>query len=410
MSVCRIAVHEQRTTFNEQHVLMNINRHNYEEFFLLYVDNELSAADRKAVDVFVQQNPDLQGELLLLLQTVIKADEDVLEKKNWLYREEEISVLQENILQYADDELTPADKKSIEVLLATDKLAMAEWNILQQTKLEPDASIVFADKQSLYRTAGGRVVSFAWRRVAAAAVLLGLLLWAGVSVYKTNFKTTTGDGELVDNNKVKAGQQKTEEPVNTTEVSSKPEEKETAQNNNEATNSNKGPLQKTEVNKQPVYKTNALNKVEPKENITTQNNSTKKPDNNLPKPYFENINKATSNETTAASVIPENNKISKVSGNNTEVVKTNMNEINNNSIAIDLNKSKADQSTKAILAVNNKNPDENKNSRYLEVDDNKEKRTALSGFLRKAKRMIERTTNIKTGDGIKVAGFEIALK
>ena len=389
---------------------MNIGRHNYEEFFLLYVDDELSATDRKAVDVFVLENPDLQMELLMLQQTVIKADDTILEKKNWLYREEEISVLQENILQYADDELTPADKKSIEVLLATDKLAIAEWNILQQTKLEPDASIVFADKQSLYRTAGARVVGIKWWRVAAAAVLFGMVLWAGVSVYKTNFKTTTGDGELVDNNKVKAGQQKTEEPVNTTEVSSKPEEKETAQNNNEATDNNKDPLQKTEVNKQPVYKTNALNKVEPKENITTQNNSTKKPDNNLPKPYFENINKATSNETTAASVIPENNKISKVSGNNTEVVRTNMNEINNNSIAIDLNKSKADQSTKAILAVNNKNPDENKNSRYLEVDDNKEKRTALSGFLRKAKRMIERTTNIKTGDGIKVAGFEIALK
>ena len=66
---------------------MNINRHNYEAFFLLYVDKELSTADRKAVDVFVKENPDLQMELWALQQTVVKADDIVLDKKDWLYME-----------------------------------------------------------------------------------------------------------------------------------------------------------------------------------------------------------------------------------------------------------------------------------------------------------------------------------
>ena len=44
------------------------------------------------------------------------------------------------------------------------------------------------------------------------------------------------------------------------------------------------------------------------------------------------------------------------------------------------------------------------------MDEEKVNRTVLGGFFRKAKRILERSANIKTGDGIKVAGFEIALK
>jgi len=68
---------------------MVINRNNYEEFFLLYVDGELSAGDRIAVEKFVSANPDLLEELNLLKETVLVADNSItFEHKEELYKEE----------------------------------------------------------------------------------------------------------------------------------------------------------------------------------------------------------------------------------------------------------------------------------------------------------------------------------
>jgi hypothetical protein len=386
---------------------MNINRHNYEEFFLLYVDNELSAADKKAVDVFVQENPDLQGELLLLQETVVKADDVVLEKKDWLFMEEGVSALQENLLLYADGELSPAEIKTVEALLATDKLARAEWNILQQTKLQPDTAVVFENKQSLYRTESGRVVGFKWWRVAAAAVLLGMGLWTGVAVYKNNFKTSPANEGIAKGDKTKLGQTKGEIPENINAPETQQAETAVPNNTNTVSAPKDQTTQAIQNNKQPIQKIIKQNTTEQKENVTVQNDG-QKPSNNLPRPYFENINKAASNEVVRNNVIPENDNGINGSGTNNAIIKTNPNEKIINPVIADINKSDTEPIATAIPAVN-KTSGEN-NNRYLDIDESKGKRTMLGGIIRKAKRMIERTTNIKTGDGLKVAGFEIALK
>ncbi|RYG44610.1 MAG: hypothetical protein EOO01_19195, partial [Chitinophagaceae bacterium] len=66
---------------------MQINRHNYEEFFILYLDNELSSEDRGQVELFVQENPDLKAELDLLLQSQLSPDASVIfDNKDLLLR------------------------------------------------------------------------------------------------------------------------------------------------------------------------------------------------------------------------------------------------------------------------------------------------------------------------------------
>ena len=388
---------------------MQITRHNYENFFLLYVDNELSAADRKAVDVFVQANPDLRIELEALQQTVVKADDIILDKKDWLYREEEITALQESLLLYADDELTAAEKQPVELLLATDETAKNEWSILSKTKLKPDMAVVFPDKKLLYRHEGGRVVGFNWRRVAAAAVLLGFVTWVGVSVYKNKFITPVKNEVLAGNSK-----EHTLPSQKETTTANNSSAKNTGEQNDETKEMIVANVQKNTITLSTGNDNTNVKTVEHKnyqpanESMMAQVKEKNKNDNNLPKPNFENINNTGSNQSITANVTPVNNYASRVSGNNAAVVRKTAEEGITGSIASNDNRNNTPPN---IIAVANKETNnEATGNSYLDVDNDKSKRTSLGGFLRKAKRIIERTTKVNTGDGIKVAGFEIALK
>jgi anti-sigma factor RsiW len=92
---------------------MKINRINYENFFLLYIDNELSVPERKAVELFVEENEDLKSELQALQLTIIKPNALIFENKNSLLKDE-FAALQQNLLLYVDDELSAAEKLTIE--------------------------------------------------------------------------------------------------------------------------------------------------------------------------------------------------------------------------------------------------------------------------------------------------------
>jgi hypothetical protein len=167
---------------------MNINRNNYETFFLLYVDNELSAVERKAVEDFISQNEDLKVEMSNLLQAGFRSDEkweftgrDALLRP--ITEEAEIDTINREafFVLYADDELNNEGKAKVEAFVYRNPQYQQEFELLQQVKLQPDRFIVFENKASLYRKEekDDKVVPFRWRRMAAAAVVLLIagLLW-----------------------------------------------------------------------------------------------------------------------------------------------------------------------------------------------------------------------------------------
>lgn len=378
-------------TINQQLSTMDINRHNYETFFLLYVDNELSAADRKAVEVFVQENADLKEELQLLQQTVFSAADIVFENKESLLKDEQAS-LKENLLLYLDKELDAAAVLQTEQLLYTHSTAQKEFALLQKTQLEPDMAIVFANKESLYRKEEGRVVSFAWWRIAAAAVLLGFGTWGALSLLNnTTAEPTSVAGIKGTKNATASTPAQTTIPAQLTEQTVSDKQRSTAViagKENEGSSKQKNNLLAKQLLPQDAKNNN---------NTIAKQDNNKKPSNNLPTPDYNNFNNNDRNQIIAQTVLPTDKATDKVNSGNIATVA-----LPNNTNATD------------GYALNTKftqsNGEEPSNDALLNMDEDNVKKSKLGGFLRKVKRLVERNANIKTGNGIKVAGFDIAIK
>ena len=166
---------------------MNINRDNYEEFFLLYVDNELTTAERKSVEQFIQENPDLAGELDLFHKTSLVPDDAIVYKEKELLMKNESDGLitmdnyEEWLVAYLDNELLPADILRFEKFAEQHPSVKEELAIFRNTKLQADTDIIFKNKQVLYRRDEKvRVITLQWWKVAVAAAII---LTVGITTY-----------------------------------------------------------------------------------------------------------------------------------------------------------------------------------------------------------------------------------
>lgn len=170
---------------------MTINRHNYEEFFILYMDNELAADDRRAVEAFVQLHPDLKEELDLLLQyklepdtTIVFAGKEELQKING-ETPVSLSNYEEWMILYTDHELTAAQQLQFEQFMIAHPGLTKEFEQFKQSKLVPE-HVTFTGKASLYRKEEKMRRLPAWWRFAAAAILLLAIGITAVMVINNN--------------------------------------------------------------------------------------------------------------------------------------------------------------------------------------------------------------------------------
>ena len=128
-----------------------INLGNYEEFFLLYIDGELDPAQVQMVDDFVVLHPDLHAELDLLNDTRLTPESFSFSKEELLSHHMQQNLIDEDLFLYMDNELTASQKTAVEQDLANRPDRRLQLDALMQTQLDASQAIAYPNKKELYR-------------------------------------------------------------------------------------------------------------------------------------------------------------------------------------------------------------------------------------------------------------------
>ena len=167
---------------------MEINQHNYEHYFLMYIDNELSAEEKAAVNDFIMQYPNYANKLETLQQLKISPDTLIYENKFSLYK---LSEQDQQCITYLENEMTNEEKASFEnKLFANTSLqsTVKQWQgafLTTPTNIEIDPNF----KNSLYKKSARIKPLWATatfkRWVSVAAILLVVI---GVRLFNAENK------------------------------------------------------------------------------------------------------------------------------------------------------------------------------------------------------------------------------
>ena len=130
---------------------------NYETWFLLYADNELSAAEKEDVLFFVKQHPSLQQELNSYMEMRFSPAEEKYFDKSSLFSDSMEKKMQvalkksELLFDYMDGELAPEEMIEMNNRIKHDSNLRSSYEELIGIKLQPDPSVVYPNKNELYK-------------------------------------------------------------------------------------------------------------------------------------------------------------------------------------------------------------------------------------------------------------------
>lgn len=106
-----------------------------------------------------------------------------------------INNYEEWMIDYIEGNLSDAQVKEMQEFLTFHPELKAELDLFNETKLQPDTTVVFENKESLKKAVGGRVVTmYSWVKYAASVAAV-VMVFAGVRWFNSN--NTTEDNVAI---------------------------------------------------------------------------------------------------------------------------------------------------------------------------------------------------------------------
>lgn len=154
---------------------MNINRNNYELFFIDFFDGNLTDAQKHELDLFLAENSDLKEEFDSFEIISVDSDAAAFSQKHELKKKEIVEVSginEENYEQYFvafyEDDLNDEEKKLLISFIDSNPRLRKEFDLHGSLIIEPN-NVTFVNKDLLKKKI---TIAYYWYAAAAVALIL----------------------------------------------------------------------------------------------------------------------------------------------------------------------------------------------------------------------------------------------
>lgn len=173
---------------------MSINKSNYEQYFLDYLDGNLDTGMVAELMVFLAQNPELETELNSFEEITLTPEPISFTGKDFLKKTDStLARFEDRCIARLEGDMSLKEEKKFDQYLGQNPNKKKEYELFIKTILQPDTSIVFADKDELKKSIKSiPITRWLYPAISVAASILLVVFLYGL-LFTGNTGNNTGE-------------------------------------------------------------------------------------------------------------------------------------------------------------------------------------------------------------------------